>query len=102
MLVLTRKMQERIQIGSNITITILRVKGNSVRVGIDAPREVRVVRGELTIKGDDSSDSVDESLPVLAQEFDVSSDEAGTVDGSAADEPASRSATDPQAIAVPV
>ncbi len=48
MLVLTRKSQETIQIGQNITITIVRVKGRSVRVGIDAPRSVRVVRGELT------------------------------------------------------
>ena len=50
MLVLTRKLQEQIQIGDNITITILRVKGNSVRVGIDAPREIRVVRSELPRK----------------------------------------------------
>jgi carbon storage regulator CsrA len=48
MLVLTRKSQERILIGDNIKITILRVKGNSVRVGIDAPSDVRVVRGELS------------------------------------------------------
>lgn len=47
MLVLTRKQDQQIQIGDNITLTILRVKGNTVRVGIDAPREVRVVRGEL-------------------------------------------------------
>ncbi len=47
MLVLTRKLQEQIQVGDDITITILRVKGNTVRVGIEAPRHVRVVRGEL-------------------------------------------------------
>lgn len=47
MLVLTRKLQEKIQIGNQITITVLRVKGNTVRVGIEAPRDVRVVRGEL-------------------------------------------------------
>jgi len=47
MLVLTRKLQQQIKIGSEITVTILKVKGNTVRVGIDAPREVRVVRGEL-------------------------------------------------------
>jgi len=47
MLVLTRKLQEKIQIGNEITITILRVKGNTVRVGIEAPRDVRVVRAEL-------------------------------------------------------
>ena len=47
MLVLTRKSNQQIQIGENIVITVLQVKGNSVRLGIEAPREVRVVRGEL-------------------------------------------------------
>jgi carbon storage regulator CsrA len=47
MLVLTRKLQQQIKIGEQITVTILRVKGSTVRVGVQAPREVRVVRGEL-------------------------------------------------------
>lgn len=47
MLVLTRKTQEKIQIGDNIVLTILRVKGQAVRVGIEAPRDVRVLRSEL-------------------------------------------------------
>ena len=46
MLVLTRKQQERIHIGENVTITVVRIKGNTVRVGIEAPRDVRVMRGE--------------------------------------------------------
>lgn len=50
MLVLTRKQKECIKIGDSITITILRVQGQAVRVGIEAPRDVRVVRGELTTK----------------------------------------------------
>ncbi len=48
MLVLTRKAKQRIQIGDNISITILRVKGQTVRIGIDAPSEIRVRRSELT------------------------------------------------------
>ncbi len=52
MLVLTRKLQERIRIGDNVTITVLRVKGNAVRIGIEAPREVRVVRAELPRDGE--------------------------------------------------
>jgi len=48
MLVLTRKQKESIKIGDSIVVTILRVQGQSVRVGIEAPRDVRVVRGELT------------------------------------------------------
>lgn len=51
MLVLTRKQQQQIKIGDGITVTILRVKGNTVRVGIEAPRDVRVVRGELPPEG---------------------------------------------------
>jgi carbon storage regulator CsrA len=47
MLVLTRKQQEQIQIGDNVTITILKIKGRAVRLGIEAPRQVKVVRGEL-------------------------------------------------------
>jgi carbon storage regulator len=47
MLVLTRKHQEKIRIGDNITITILKTKGKAVRVGIEAPANVSVLRGEL-------------------------------------------------------
>ena len=47
MLVLTRKLNEQIQIGDDVTVTVLRVKGNTIRLGIDAPRSTRVVRGEL-------------------------------------------------------
>jgi len=47
MLVLTRKLDEAIQIGDNIKITVLRVKGNTVRIGIEAPKSVRVIRDEL-------------------------------------------------------
>jgi carbon storage regulator CsrA len=47
MLVLTRKVREQIKIGNDIVITVLRVKGQSVRIGIEAPRGVRVLRAEL-------------------------------------------------------
>ena len=47
MLVLTRKLQEEILIGDNIKVTLMRVRGNTVRIGIEAPRDVRIVRGEL-------------------------------------------------------
>lgn len=47
MLVLTRKHQEKIRIGDNITITILKTKGKAVRIGIEAPTDIAVVRGEL-------------------------------------------------------
>jgi len=51
MLVLTRKLQQQIKIGEQITVTILKLKGNTVRVGIDAPRDVRVIRAELPKDG---------------------------------------------------
>lgn len=47
MLVLTRKVREQIQIGENVTITILRMKGQAVRVGIEAPTDVPVRRAEI-------------------------------------------------------
>lgn len=47
MLVLSRKSQQSIHIGNDITISILKIKGNTVSVGIEAPRQVRIVRGEL-------------------------------------------------------
>ena len=47
MLVLTRRPEEVIEIGHNIKITVLEIRGESVRIGIDAPREVPVHRGEV-------------------------------------------------------
>jgi len=57
MLVLSRKQQEQIKIGDQITVTIVRVKGNTVRVGIEAPRDVRVIRGELPKLETESSET---------------------------------------------
>lgn len=47
MLVLTRKSHESIKLGEDITITIVEVKGNSVRIGIEAPPHLRIYRKEL-------------------------------------------------------
>ena len=47
MLVLTRKSDESINIGDNITITIVEIKGNSVRLGIKAPSNLKIYRNEL-------------------------------------------------------
>ncbi len=47
MLVLTRRPGESIHIGSGITITVTEIKGNKVRIGIDAPEEVSIFRAEL-------------------------------------------------------
>jgi carbon storage regulator CsrA len=50
MLVLTRKQQEKIRIGDDIVITVLRMKGKYVRLGIEAPSNVQVLRGELVFE----------------------------------------------------
>lgn len=47
MLVLSRKANESIQIGDNVTVEIRRIAGNRVTVAINAPRDVRILRGEL-------------------------------------------------------
>ena len=47
MLILTRRVGEKLVIGENVTVTVLGVKGNQIRIGIDAPREVQVHREEI-------------------------------------------------------
>ncbi len=50
MLVLSRKQQETIRIGDQITITIVKLHGNRVRLGIDAPKNIEVLRGEIAFE----------------------------------------------------
>ena len=47
MLILTRRVGEKLVIGDNVTVTVLGVKGHQVRIGIDAPRDVMVNREEI-------------------------------------------------------
>jgi carbon storage regulator len=47
MLVLSRRAGERLVIGGTITLTVIEVRGDTVRLGIDAPRDVRVHRAEV-------------------------------------------------------
>jgi carbon storage regulator len=47
MLVLSRKSGEKIHIGSGITVTVIEVRGNQIRLGIDAPEDVPIFRAEL-------------------------------------------------------
>ena len=47
MLVLSRKVDQEIVIDGNIRVRVLKVKGNTIRLGIDAPRDVHIARGEL-------------------------------------------------------
>jgi carbon storage regulator len=50
MLVLSRRPGEKLSIGNGITLTVVVVKGHQVRVGIDAPEQVRILRGELAAR----------------------------------------------------
>ncbi len=47
MLILTRRVGETIMIGDSVTVTVLGVKGNQVRVGVNAPKDIAVHREEI-------------------------------------------------------
>lgn len=55
MLVLSRKISEKIHIGDDIVITITGLRENRVRVGIQAPDNMLILRGELVVSGDEQS-----------------------------------------------
>ena len=75
MLVLTRKAKQQIQIGPYVTVTILQVKGQAVRVGIEAPRDVTVLRTELAEKliGGEFNPTVSAALEKVELEAEITS-----------------------------
>lgn len=66
MLVLSRKEGERIVIGDNITLVVSKVSGNRVTIGIEAPRDVKVARGELMLDIEVPAENEGASAPRIA------------------------------------
>lgn len=71
MLILTRRVGESLMVGDDITVTVLGVKGNQVRIGVNAPKDVAVHREEIYTRiQDDSSQGAGEQDPSSRQQED--------------------------------
>lgn len=71
MLVLTRKPAEMIKIGDNIVVKVIKTARGAVKIGIEAPDDVRVIRGELL----ESSVTPEPAIARLAEHFEVLSEQ---------------------------
>jgi carbon storage regulator len=62
MLILTRRVGETLMVGDEVTVTVLGVKGNQVRLGVNAPKHIAVHREEIynRIQGEEEGDNADE------------------------------------------
>ena len=61
MLILTRRVGESLMVGDQVSVTVLGVKGNQVRIGVNAPRDVAVHREEIYQRIQDEKTGADES-----------------------------------------
>ena len=64
MLVLSRKQNERIRVGDSVVVTVVRVSGDKVRIGIEAPPSMRVLRDELEDEVDEVELTLTNALPM--------------------------------------
>ena len=71
MLILTRRVGETVMIGNDVTVTVLGVKGNQVRVGINAPKTIAVHREEIfeRIKREQEGNGDNDAEPEAPAEF---------------------------------
>ena len=71
MLILTRRVGETVMIGNDVTVTVLGVKGNQVRVGINAPKTIAVHREEIyeRIKREQEGNTDNDGEPESPAEF---------------------------------
>ena len=70
MLILTRRVGETVMIGNEVTVTVLGVKGNQVRIGVNAPKDVAVHREEIyeRIKREEDLESGGVSVPKMVDD----------------------------------
>jgi len=67
MLILSRKLNEKVVIGDDITVSIIEVRGDQVRIGIDAPKKIKVFRQEVFDAIREENKAASASVAVIPQ-----------------------------------
>lgn len=80
MLVLSRKPMESIHIGDGVVVTVLEIRGNKARIGIDAPKEVHVLRSELQEKLSNASANGSHATVAPTESYDPRGSETPETD----------------------
>ena len=65
MLVLSRMLNERVLIGDDISVTVIEIRGNKVRLGFEAPNNVKIHREEVWIKIQEENNANNQDGPIL-------------------------------------